>query len=82
MPAKGGLIERLGEHVGVIEIGRHVFDDHLALGNELAHLEVTALDMARTHLYEYGLPHAGIGSLPYMRLLVVEHLRHDEYEEE
>ena len=35
-----------------------------------------------THLYEYGLPHAGIGSLPSMSLLEVEHLGHDEYEEQ
>ena len=34
-----------------------------------------------THLYEYGLPHAGIGSLPSMSLLEVEHLSHDVDEE-
>ena len=34
-----------------------------------------------THLYEYGLPHAGIGSLPYLSLLEVEHLSHDVDEE-
>ena len=45
-------------------------------------LEILRMNIWLTHLYEYGLPHAGIGSLPYMRLLVVEHLCHDEYEEE
>ena len=35
-----------------------------------------------THLYEYGLPHAGIGSLPYTSLLEVEHFLLVEDDEE
>ena len=36
-------------------------------------LEILIMIIWLTHLYEYGLPHAGLGSLPYMSLLVVEH---------
>ena len=35
-----------------------------------------------THLYEYGLPHAGLGSLPYMSTLEAEHVFLDEDDEE
>ena len=35
-----------------------------------------------THLYEYGLPHAGLGSLPDMSTLEVEHVFLDEDDEE
>ena len=41
-------------------------------------LEILILIIWLTHMYEYGLPHAGSGSLPDMRLLEVEHLSHDE----
>ena len=36
-------------------------------------LEILIMIKWLTHLYEYGLPHAGIGSLPFMSLFEVEH---------
>ena len=40
------LVERLGEHIGPIEIRGHVMDRHLAQSNELAHLQEAALNVA------------------------------------
>ena len=38
--------------------------------------------ISSSDLYEYGLPHAGLGSLPDMSILEVEHVFLDEDDEE
>ena len=41
------MIQRLGQHIGMIEVGGHVVDDDIALRHELAHLKIATLDVAR-----------------------------------
>ena len=41
------VVKGLGQHIGMIEVGRHVVDDDVALRHELAHLQVATLDVAR-----------------------------------
>ena len=45
-------------------------------------VEAPRIIVRRAYLYEYGLPHAGLGSLPDMSTLEVEHVFLDEDDEE
>ena len=42
------MFQRLGQHIGMVEFGRHVMDHNVALGNELANLQRAALNVTRT----------------------------------
>ena len=46
--SEGRQIERLGEHIRVVEVGGHVFDHDLAECDEFAHLQIATLNVART----------------------------------
>ena len=48
MLVEGGGVKRLREHVGGVLAGLAVLDDDVALSHELAHLEVSALDVTRS----------------------------------
>ena len=65
-PPVGGVVAPLGG--GGVEACALLRD-----GASRAAEAAAALLRPPLHLYEYGLPHAGLGSLPYMSLLVVEH---------
>ena len=40
-------IERFGEHIRVILLGRDVLHHHFTIGDELAYFEVSTLDVPR-----------------------------------
>ena len=42
------LIKRFGKHIRMILLRRHVLNIYLAIGDQLAHFEVTTLDMTRS----------------------------------